>query len=294
MPAKNTSSYIQEAIDGVLYQTIDTWELIIIDDGSEDGTYEIAQAACQKNSRIKVFKNVGKGKVVGLNYGFSKCSGDLIKCIDSDDTLNNIFIEKCLENQFDAMYHDAFVTNSEMKKTDQLNFGNSFKERKYQDSLENLNSLPRWTWTVDDVIARKIFPIPEELPYEDLWFSLMIKKHSKDILYVNKKLYSYRQHDSQTFKGIFNFNNDAVIFRSERRLKYVEFIISNYEMFWPTKAELISLLADMKTYLQLATQKKPSFKSILFSEMNLKNKFKILFIKKFPLLASYIKSTKHR
>ena len=82
----NRGCYIKEAIESVLSQTFNDWELIIIDDASADNTREIAESYVLKDERIKYFKNnerlhISKSRNKGLNLA----SGKYIAILDSDD-----------------------------------------------------------------------------------------------------------------------------------------------------------------------------------------------------------------
>lgn len=87
MPAYNTAMYIQEAIESVIHQTYDTWELIIVDDCSTDGTKQIIEAFAMQESRIKpIFLNTNSGKPsIAKNKALKEVTGKYIAFLDSDD-----------------------------------------------------------------------------------------------------------------------------------------------------------------------------------------------------------------
>jgi glycosyltransferase involved in cell wall biosynthesis len=96
--AYNSSKYIGETIESVRTQTYQNWELIIIDDGSEDNTCEIITGI--KDERIQLFK-AGRIGINGRikNIGLKKASGELIAFIDHDD----LWHPSKLENQIKAL-----------------------------------------------------------------------------------------------------------------------------------------------------------------------------------------------
>lgn len=84
MPAYNAADYINQAIDSILAQTYENWELLVADDGSKDNTKQLV--AAYKDSRIKVFhneKNLGYQST--CNRLFSLCNGDFLTFQDADD-----------------------------------------------------------------------------------------------------------------------------------------------------------------------------------------------------------------
>ena len=85
-PAYNCEKYLNEAVDSVLAQTLQDWEMLIIDDCSSDSTYRCMQKLAQKDSRIKIFRNkYNAGAAATRNYGIREAKGQWIAFLDSDD-----------------------------------------------------------------------------------------------------------------------------------------------------------------------------------------------------------------
>lgn len=92
----NTEEYIIACINTILLQTYQNIEIIVIDDGSTDGTVKILETI--KDSRLKVFAlSENKGRVESLNYGLSLCKGQYLALMDSDDLASPLRIEKQFE-----------------------------------------------------------------------------------------------------------------------------------------------------------------------------------------------------
>ena len=86
MPAHNSSLFIEEAINSVLEQTFNDWELIVIDDHSNDDTALEVKKFSSKDSRIKFISlNENLGPALARNQGISIAKGRYISFIDSDD-----------------------------------------------------------------------------------------------------------------------------------------------------------------------------------------------------------------
>tara|TARA_B100000989_G_scaffold287265_1_gene256735 strand:+ start:101 stop:397 length:297 start_codon:yes stop_codon:yes gene_type:complete len=84
MTVYNHQMYIRSSIKSILYQTFKDFELIIINNGSEDNSGNLIKKI--KDKRIKFYnfkKNIGRTKA--LNYGLKKCVGKYIAINDSDD-----------------------------------------------------------------------------------------------------------------------------------------------------------------------------------------------------------------
>lgn len=84
MPAYNGERFIAEAIQSIISQTYENWELMIIEDKSTDGTLDIIRSF--SDSRIKLFENAqNRGIVYNTNYGIDNSSGKYIALLDDDD-----------------------------------------------------------------------------------------------------------------------------------------------------------------------------------------------------------------
>ena len=85
IPAYNASKYISETIQSVLNQTYSNWELVIVNDGSEDNTLDIIDQFSKNDSRIKYFTKNNSGVSETRNIGISNTKGDYIAFLDADD-----------------------------------------------------------------------------------------------------------------------------------------------------------------------------------------------------------------
>jgi succinoglycan biosynthesis protein ExoO len=97
MPAYNRADLIGRAIESVQSQTLRSWELVIVDDGSSDDTLDIAHAYARRDARIKVFcneTNLGIGKT--RNHALRRSTGRFITPLDSDDWYQPSRLERLL------------------------------------------------------------------------------------------------------------------------------------------------------------------------------------------------------
>jgi teichuronic acid biosynthesis glycosyltransferase TuaG len=95
MPAYNCERYIKQAINSVIGQTYQLWNLIVIDDGSTDNTVKIVEDLSKNDKRIRVYsndKNVGVSET--RNRGISLAEGEWIAFLDSDDVWHESKLEK--------------------------------------------------------------------------------------------------------------------------------------------------------------------------------------------------------
>jgi len=101
IPTYNRANMIKRAIDSVLRQTYQYFEIIVIDDGSNDDTYQVVQSI--NDSRIRYIRlDRTKGAAAARNEGILQANGELIAFLDSDD----IWMSKKLEMQVNTFLND--------------------------------------------------------------------------------------------------------------------------------------------------------------------------------------------
>ncbi len=93
IPAYNVGSYIENCIKSVINQTYSQWELLVIDDGSKDDTYDRAKTTAGSDERIRIYKQQNQGVSVARNTGLKLSTGSDIIFLDGDD----YWLPECLQ-----------------------------------------------------------------------------------------------------------------------------------------------------------------------------------------------------
>ncbi len=88
IPVYNTKQYLPRCIDSLLKQTYEDWELLLVDDGSIDGSDQICDEYARADLRIRAFHNRNKGPAASRKYGIREATGTFIMFVDSDDWLD--------------------------------------------------------------------------------------------------------------------------------------------------------------------------------------------------------------
>ncbi|MBK5442704.1 glycosyltransferase family 2 protein [Peribacillus sp. TH24] len=95
MPAYNCEKFIKDAINSVIKQTYQSWELIVIDDGSRDNSVGIVKELLNNDDRIRLYINEkNQGVSATRNRAISLAAGDWIAFLDSDDMWERTKLEK--------------------------------------------------------------------------------------------------------------------------------------------------------------------------------------------------------
>ena len=102
VPVYNTEKYIGECIESILHQTYKNIELVLVNDGSTDGSLEICERYGQIDQRIRVISKTNSGASDARNLGMCTASGQYICFVDSDDMLKS----KCIEVLYNGIISD--------------------------------------------------------------------------------------------------------------------------------------------------------------------------------------------
>src|SRR6476646_3258745 len=201
MPTYNRANYIGETIESVRNQTYNNWELIIVDDGSEDNTGEIISRV--KDERIR-FYEAGRIAINGKikNIGIEKANGELIAFIDSDD----LWAETKLEKQVAALqeYPEAAfsLTGGFNFRTINQPVDFFYKQReglRYGDIFTSIFKSEISTTTPSLILRKECLEITgsfdETKPFSDIDFILKLASRFKAVIIYEPLLYR-RLHDT--------------------------------------------------------------------------------------------------
>lgn len=97
VPVYNAEEFIGAMIASVRGQTLENWELILINDGSYDQSEKIIRTYAEKDRRIQLFSQSNSGPSAARNLGISKSSAEWIAFIDADDTITPDYLEKLMD-----------------------------------------------------------------------------------------------------------------------------------------------------------------------------------------------------
>lgn len=93
LPTFNRADYIKRAIDSVITQTYNQWELIIIDDGSTDETFSVVESYINDFGNVRYMKHKNRKLPISLNVGIQASAGEYITFLGSDDEYKSDHLE---------------------------------------------------------------------------------------------------------------------------------------------------------------------------------------------------------
>jgi glycosyltransferase involved in cell wall biosynthesis len=218
MPAFNHERYIGEALQSVGEQTYRNIELIVIDDGSTDGTPGVIEAYIEKNSgrKIRYVSKANEGVCRTLNLGLGMATGDYVAILASDD----VWLPERLARQLEFMennrhvgmvFADAWFIDytrrtyarwSDYKPEIRNLFKNGIQESDLYARMLTQPLIPALTVLVRRSVLLEVGFFDDSLAYEDhdLWLRIAMKY---PLGYIDSPLACYRLHGT-------NISNDTV------------------------------------------------------------------------------------
>ena len=97
VPIYNAEQYLPACLDSLLGQTVRDLQIILVDDGSTDGSLAIAQRYAAQDTRVEVYEQPHAGQSAARNKGLSYVKGDYLAFVDADDTIDANWSETMLQ-----------------------------------------------------------------------------------------------------------------------------------------------------------------------------------------------------
>lgn len=201
IPVYNVEKYLSECLTSIINQTYRNLEIILVDDGSTDGSGDICDKYAQNDSRIKVIHNVNGGVSLARNIGIDISKGEWIYFMDSDDIIENETINESLNTSLkdgtDMCFFDYDVFNGkERKRHCAINSSESvFTDlqhiKTFIDYFSGMGSI--WNFIVKSEFLKRNLKFDESINIsEDELFKLQVYGQIKSFSYLHKVLYHYR------------------------------------------------------------------------------------------------------
>lgn len=198
IPVYKVECYLRECLESVLAQDYDALEVILIDDGSPDGSGAICDEYAAKDSRVKVIHQKNGGAAAAKNAGLRMATGEYLSFVDSDDTLEpgayrhmQSLLEETGADVVQCAFRDVYVGRWE----DQV----FRKGREEEDKFSYLTRLPEdWTCSLlwNKLYRRALYEgvfFEEGHRIDDEYFTYQGILRAEKILYDDRVVYNYRR-----------------------------------------------------------------------------------------------------
>lgn len=213
IPVYNTAAYLREAVGSITGQTLKEIEILIVDDGSTDGSGDIIRELAGQDERITVFTQENKGQSVARNVGLDHAIGEFVYFMDSDDLLDSnalaLCYNYCWQKQLDFVFFDGDILYEDNQTPLSWNYhrtGYYDESVVYQgvslvnDMLEHAiyRAVP-WLWLVSrkylEQIHLRFYP---GIIHEDELFSVLLFVQSERIGCLKSSLVKHRVRRNST------------------------------------------------------------------------------------------------
>ncbi len=208
VPVYNVKSYVGECVESLCRQTYTNLEILLVDDGSTDGSGEVCDEYAGRDERIRVIHQANRGLSGARNMGLDDARGEYIAFVDSDDLVSRNYVETLYEL---LMKYEADIAACAYIKgtTEQLT---DIREKVL--SLDNVKEicmpsvklLKQWhgKYKQQETVAwnklycrevwngRKKIRFPESRNHEDVLISHLVVQGAKTIVLTTEILYFYR------------------------------------------------------------------------------------------------------
>ena len=203
IPVYNSKPYIDEALKSVIKQSYTDLEIIVVDDGSVDGSEKICEMYADKDERIHLIHQENRGLSAARNRGLDSVTGEYVAFLDSDDALHWDFIR--------VMINEALCTGSDIVEcrcdryhVQGLMNGNSTKtidQRYEQEIYNNIQALKALAkGSLSHVVWNKLYKrnlwkdirFPDGHVYEEVDTTYRLIEKSKRVCALSVSLYNHR------------------------------------------------------------------------------------------------------
>ena len=210
VPVYNAEKYLQDWVESIIQQSYQNIEIILINDGSTDNSYAVMQRLQEKDKRIRIFSRENKGTLYTRIEGAKLASGEYIMYVDSDDYIDNVMIEKLLQQVGEAdIIRCGYIVENLTRHTKKQ--GEEYFKQKTilkRENFQKLYELYLTTYQYSSIciqlIKTEIFKqihfenIKSINMCEDLYLNLQAVTKAKEIIFLPEPYYHYMIRENST------------------------------------------------------------------------------------------------
>lgn len=202
VPVYNVRPYLQECVDSILGQTYKNLELILVDDGSNDGSESLCDDIAKADSRVVVVHQCNSGQAAARNAALDICKGEYLSFIDSDDTISPPNLYESALQQLSATDNAGFIQFPFQKDGVLYNYS-------YDSTVTDtarmydmwINGKKITNYLCDKIWRRSLFDglrLTQGMIFEDRHIFVDLLNRCSSVMLTSHGQYFYRTHPSQT------------------------------------------------------------------------------------------------
>lgn len=220
LPVYNAAPFLRNCIESVLRQSLECWELILINDGSTDNSLDICRAFQKQDSRLLLIDQPNSGPSTARNNGILQSRGKFITFIDADDCLEDSYLEKLTEpftkntgiqlsccGYFElSKYHKKGLALHDFQ--DLLSKEVIGKQDFFQNIFKGVTGVLWGKMFLLSIIKEHGISLNPTIKLsEDLLFVFEYATHIQKVGLVREHLYYYNRLNENTLSGTLNISN---------------------------------------------------------------------------------------
>lgn len=228
VPIYKVEEYLEECIKSIVNQSYTNLEIILVDDGSPDSCGKICDEWAKVDKRIVVIHQSNKGISQARNVGLKRVTGDYVSFVDSDDVLHprmyQFLLDALVKNEADISicHEDAFDDGIYRSR----NYSNYTIESVEDTECLKKHFMDAWTGPINfvwnklyrrEIVSNLLFPVGRKM--EDIWFSVEALSKVKKAVWINERLYGYRQRIGSIMNSgdatVFQQHGEAILHQRE-------------------------------------------------------------------------------
>lgn len=231
VPVYNVEKYLKRCIDSLKNQTYNNIEILLVNDGSTDASLSICEKEAIGDNRIKVISQKNGGLSDARNTGINNATGEYICFVDSDDFVNEHYIQLLFENLLE--------TNSDISVCNYMYIDENDKtwirEEKNKQEYSNIEAIKDVLSTNQDtevmawnkLYKKELFTknniyFPKGKIHEDNFTTYKLFYYAKKVSLINDKLYYYYQRTDSIMGQKFNTKRLHILEAVEETKKFFE------------------------------------------------------------------------
>lgn len=255
VPVYNVKEYLNTCVESILNQSYENLEIILVDDGSTDGSGEICDSYAKTDARVQVLHTKNGGQAAARNRGIDVCKGEYVTFVDSDDDIESDLIQTLYLAQVQSqaelvscrwknVYEDGSIERSSGKTQGSMtvNREEALKRMLYQMDTDVC------VWA--KLYKRELFQelrFTEGKIYEDFAIMFPLLEQTKQVTFLGYDGYRYLQRSAGTMRQSFHRKKMALIDYAEEMYQHISTVYPKLR----EAAAYRAVRADFNIYLQI-------------------------------------------
>lgn len=222
IPVYNTEAFVAEAVNSVRAQTFSNLEIIVVNDGSTDGSLQVLEELAREDSRIKLRSQANAGQSIARNNAIKLATGRYVYFMDSDDVIEPdtlaVCVKECEAQNLDFVFFDADILNKDSllavpllyNRAGSVDEGVLYEGRAALDKQLRCRSYtpsPCLNLIRTDFLRTAQLHFYPGIIHEDQLFSALLYLQAQRVAYLRRTFFQRRFREESTMTRRFSWRN---------------------------------------------------------------------------------------